>query len=89
MALPLFRMRFRSVLLKSDGLPLVKAVEQTEMSFVSVNAWVKRFLQKGITGLQTCEGRGKKPIMDCSDEQAVRAAFKQDKQNVSKANIAW
>ena len=84
-----FRMRCRAVLLKSDGLPSVKAGEQTEMSLVSVNAWVKRFLSEGITGLQTREGRGRKPIMDCSDEQAVRSAIEQDRQSVSKAKIAW
>jgi transposase len=84
-----FRMRCRAVLLKSDGLPSVKAGEQTEMSLVSVNAWVKRFLSEGITGLQTREGRGRKPIMDCSDEQAVRSAIEQDRQSVSKAKVTW
>lgn len=83
------RMRCRAVLLKSDGLSSVKVGKQTEMSLVSVNAWVKRFLSEGITGLQTREGRGRKPIMDCSDEQAVRAAIEQDRQSVSKAKIAW
>ncbi|MDD3079932.1 MAG: helix-turn-helix domain-containing protein [Paludibacter sp.] len=82
-------MRCRAVLLKLDGLPSVKAGEQTEMSLVSVNAWVKRFLSEGITGLQTREGRGRKPIMDCSDEQAVRSAIEQDRQSVSKAKTAW
>ncbi len=52
------------------------------MSFVSVNAWVKRFLAEGIEGLQTRPGRGRKPIMDCSDEQAVRLAIEQDRQRV-------
>jgi transposase len=82
-------MRCRAVLLKSDGLSSIKAGEQTEMSLVSVNAWVKRFLLEGITGLQTREGRGRKPIMDCSDEQAVLAAIEQDRQSVSKAKNAW
>ena len=59
------------------------------MSFVSVNAWVKRFLAEGIEGLQTRPGRGRKPIMDCSDEQAVRLAIEQDRQSVSKAKAAW
>ena len=84
-----FRMRCRAVLLKGKGLSSVKAGEQTEMSFVSVNAWVKRFLSKGIGGLQTRPGRGRKPIMDCSDEQAVRLAIEQDRQSVSKAKQAW
>ena len=76
-----FRMRCRAVLLKGKGLSSVKAGEQTEMSFVSVNAWVKRFLSEGIDGLETRPGRGRKPIMDCSDEQAVRLAIEQDRQS--------
>ncbi|MDR1552837.1 MAG: helix-turn-helix domain-containing protein, partial [Prevotellaceae bacterium] len=36
-----FRMRCRAVLLKADGLSSVKAGEQTEMSLVSVNAWMQ------------------------------------------------
>lgn len=84
-----FRMRCRAVLLKCDGLSSAKAGEQTEMSFVSVNAWVKRFLTEGITGLETRPGRGRKPIMDCSDEPTVRMAIEQDRQSVSKAKVAW
>ncbi|MDR2382480.1 MAG: helix-turn-helix domain-containing protein [Prevotellaceae bacterium] len=83
------RMRCRVVLLKAEGLSSAKAGEQTEMSLVSVNAWVKRFLSEGITGLQTRPGRGRKPVMDCSDEEAVRAAIEQDRQSVSKARSAW
>ncbi|MDR2815932.1 MAG: helix-turn-helix domain-containing protein, partial [Proteiniphilum sp.] len=63
-----FRMRCRAVLLKAESLSSAKAGEQTEMSLVSVNAWVKRFQREGIAGLQTRPGRGRKPIMDCSDE---------------------
>lgn len=84
-----FRMRCRAVLLKGKGLSSAKAGEQTEMSFVSVNAWAKRFLAEGIEGLQTRPGRGRKPIMDCSDEQAVRLAIEQDRQSVSKAKEVW
>ncbi len=82
-----FRMRCRAVILKGKGQSSVKAGEQTEMSFVSVNAWVKRFLAEGIEGLQTRPGR--KPIMDCSDEQAVRLTIEQDRQSVRKAKEAW
>jgi transposase len=84
-----FRMRCRAVLLKAEGLSSAKAGKQTEMSLVSMNAWVKRFLSEGIAGLQTRPGRGRKPVMDCSDEQAVRAAIGQDRQSVSKAKSAW
>ena len=84
-----FRMRCHAVLLKADGLSSAKAGERTDMSFVSVNAWVKRFLSEGVSGLQTRPGRGRKPIMDCPDEEAVRAAIRQDRQSVSKARAAW
>ena len=33
---------------------------------------MKRFIQEGISGLQTRHGRGRKPIMDCTDEEVVR-----------------
>ena len=76
-----FRMRCRAVLLKSTGLSSKAIGLQTEMSHVSVNSWVKRFLSEGIDGLQTRPGRGRKPIMDCTDEEVVRKAIEQDRQS--------
>ena len=84
-----FRMRCRTVFLKAEGLSAVKAGVQTEMSFVSVNAWVKRYKEEGIDGLKTRSERGRKPIMDSSDEEVVRHAIEQDRQCVSKARAAW
>lgn len=84
-----FRMRFRAVLLKSKGLSSQNIGLQTDMSHISVNSWVKRFEEFGIDGLSTRPGRGRKPIMDCSDEQIVRKAIEQDRQSVSKAREAW
>ena len=81
-----FRMRCRAVLLKADGLSAAKAGAQTEMNFVSVNAWVKRYKEK--EGLKTRSGRGRKPIMDSSDEEVVRRAIEEDRQCVSKAKAA-
>ena len=43
----------------------------------------------GIKGLDTRPGQGRKPIMDCSDEEAVRKAIEEDRQSVSKAREAW
>lgn len=82
-------MRCRAVLLKSTGLSSKAIGLQMEMSYVSVNSWIKRFLSEGIDGLQTRPGRGRKPIMDCTDEEVVRKAIEQDRQNVSKAREAW
>ena len=84
-----FRMRCRAILLKSQGLPAKEVGRQTEMTHISVNSWVKRFEAEGISGLKTRPGRGRKPVMDCSDEEAVRAAIEKDRQSVKKAKEAW
>ncbi len=54
----------------------------------SIYKWIKRFEAEGIKGLETRSGQGRKPIMDCSDEKAVRKAIKEDRQSVSKAREA-
>ena len=84
-----YRMRCRTVLLKSTGLTSEQVGEQTDMTHISVNSWVKRFETEGIKGLETRPGRGRKPIMDCSDEEAVRKAIENDRQSVMKAKEAW
>lgn len=84
-----FRMRCRAVLLKSEGLSSVRVGEETEMTAQSVNGWVKRFETEGIKGLHTRPGQGRKPIMDCSDEDAVRKAIESDRQSVRSAREAW
>jgi hypothetical protein len=50
---------------------------------------VKRFEAEGIKGLLTRPGQGRKPIMDCSDEDAVRKAIESDGQSVRSAKEAW
>jgi transposase len=84
-----FRMRCHAILLKSEGLSSARVGEQTEMTAQSVNGWVKRFESDGIKGLRTRPGQGRKPIMDCSDEEAVREAIESDRQSVRAAKEAW
>jgi hypothetical protein len=84
-----FRMRCRALLLKSEGLSSVQVGHQTEMTAQSVNSWVKRFETEGIKGLHTRPGQGRKPIMDCSDEEAVRKAIELDRQSVRAAKEEW
>lgn len=48
----------------------------------SVNGRVKRLEAEGIKGLHTFAGQGRKPIMDCSYEDAVRKAIESDRQSV-------
>ena len=82
-------MRCKAVLLKSEGLSSEVIGKIVEMTQISVNNWVKRYLLEGISGLETRKGRGRKPIMDCSDEEAVRKAIEKDRQSVNKAREAW
>jgi transposase len=84
-----FRMRCRAILLKSECLSSAQVGEQTEMTAQSVNHWVKRFELEGIKGLHTRPGQGRKPIIDCSDEEAVRKAIEADRQSVKMAREAW
>ena len=84
-----FRMRCHTVLLKADGLSSAAAGVQTRMNHMSVNALIKRFKSEGINGLNTRSCRGRKHIMDCSDEEDVRRAIEQNRQSVSKARAAW
>jgi hypothetical protein len=53
------------------------------------NGRVKRFESEGINGLYTRPGHGRKPIMDCSDEDAVRRAIESDRQSVRAAKETW
>ena len=84
-----FRMRCKAVLLKSEGLSSEAIGKIVEMTQISVNNWVKRYLLEVISRLETRKGRGRKPIMDCSDEEAVRKAIENDRQSVNKAREAW
>ncbi|WP_291600586.1 helix-turn-helix domain-containing protein [Bacteroides sp.] len=59
------------------------------MTVQTVGSWVKRFESQGINGLYTCPGQGRKTIMDCSDEKAVRRAIESDRQSVRAAKEAW
>ena len=84
-----YRMRCRTILLKAKGLTSKEVGVQTEQTHISVNSWVKRFETEGIKGLETRPGRGRKPIMDNSDEDAVLIAIENDRQSVMKAKEAW
>jgi transposase len=83
------RMRCRALLLKSEGLSSARVGEQTEMTARSVNGWVKWFEIEGIKGLRTRPGQGRKPVMNCSDGDAVRKAIESDRQSVRAAKEAW
>ena len=84
-----YRMRCLAVLLRAGGMALDAVGGRTEMSLKAVSRWVVRYKAEGVKGLETRPGRGRKPIMDSSDEEAVRRAIEQDRQSVNKAREAW
>ena len=80
---PFMQKRSRIILDKADGLPSKKIAERLSCSEHKVNRWVRRYLEQGIDGLRNKPGQGAKPIMDSSDEEAVRDAIEKGKAPVS------
>ncbi len=84
-----FRLRCQAVLLKTDAqnkrtsLAVAKQLGCCEMS---VNDWLKRYQQQGLTGLKVQPGRGRKSIL-CQDTDlaAVRRAVQGSRQRISLA----
>ena len=72
--------------MKSSG---KSASEIFDVTVPTVYAWIKRYKENGIKDLETCPDQGRKPIMDCSDEEAVREAIEEDRQSVSRAREVW
>lgn len=84
-----YRIRCKSILLKSLGKSASEIAEIFDVTVPTVYSWIRRYKENGIKGLETRPGQGRKPIMDCSDEDAVRKAIDEDRQSVSKAREAW
>lgn len=86
---PFMQKRSRIILDKDDGLPSKKIAERLSCSEYKVNRWVRRYLEQGIDGLRNKPGQGAKPIMDSSDEEAVRHAIEKVRLSVMKAKERW
>lgn len=70
-------------------MPSKEIAERLSCSEPKVNRWVRRYLAQGVDGLRNKPGQGAKPIMDSSDEEAVRLAIKKDRLSVMKAKERW
>ena len=85
-----FRMRCQSILLKSEGRTSKEVGAITGMSNVSVNSWVKRYKAKGISGLYTQQGRGRKAILSLSeDKESILTSIKANRQRMRTAKAEW
>lgn len=87
---PCFRTRCEVILLKALGLTSEEVAKFTAMTYVSVNAWTKRYKQEGIDGLKTKAGRGRKAALDAAiDKESVLQAIKANRQRIQTAKAEW
>lgn len=73
------------ILSKADGLSNAAAGALAGQTHQRVMHWVKRFRENGLDGLKTEPGRGRKRILQETDESAVREAIRKHRQSVEKA----
>lgn len=73
---------------KSSGKSVSEIAEIFDVTIPAVYTWIKRYKENNIKDLKTRHDQGRKPIMNCSDEEAVRKAIDEDRQSVSKAREA-
>jgi transposase len=84
-----FRMRCQCLLLKSEGRTSKDVGSITGMCHVSVNTWVKRYKSEGFQGLSTKSGRGRKPVIEDHDKEAILSAIKSNRQRMQTAKAEW
>ncbi|MEJ7667102.1 MAG: helix-turn-helix domain-containing protein [Hymenobacter sp.] len=85
-----FRTRCEVILLKAMGLASEQVAKLTTMTYVSVNAWTKRYKEEGIDGLKTKPGRGRKAVLSVEvDKEAVLQAVKANRQRIQTAKAEW
>jgi transposase len=85
-----YRMRCQCILLKSDNRKSKDVGKIVGMCHVSVNSWLHRYLNEGITGLLTKEGRGRKPKIDkITDKSSILEAIKNNRQRLQTAKSEW
>lgn len=81
-----FRKRCHIILLKSEG-RTSKDVEQiVGLHQITVNNWLTRYEEEGISGLRTRPGRGRKPILNKEkDAEKVKVRVKKERQRLKMA----
>lgn len=81
-----YRKRCHLILLKSERRSSEQVGEILGICEIAVNNWVKRYLAEGIKGLETRQGRGRKPVLEKEvDFERVREAVKENRQRIELA----
>ncbi len=74
------------ILLKSEGRTSKDVAAILDSNLISVNNWLTRYEQRGIAGLETRAGRGRKPILDHqADEKRIGEVVEQERQRLKRA----
>ena len=85
-----FRKRCQLVLLKEEGRTSKEVAGIVKMCEMSVNNWLERYQRESIEGLQTKEGRGRKPLLKQEkDGVPLREAVQENRQSLSAAKAAF
>jgi transposase len=85
-----FRIRCHTILLKADGRDSKDVGKIVGMSHVSVNSWLSRYINDGISGLETKKGRGRKPIIDKKEDvESILKCVKSNRQRLQTAKAEW
>ena len=81
-----FSRRCHIILLKSEGRTSKDIAQILGITIQPVNKWAKRFEEKGIAGLKTKPGQGRKLILNKEEDEAkVKAAIKKERQRLTHA----
>ena len=81
-----FSRRCHFVLLKNQGKTSQEIADIFGITIQPVNRWCNRYLKKGISGLQTKEGQGRKKILDkTKDESIIKATVQKERQRLRNA----
>ena len=80
-----YRQRCKGVLLKGEKRSSAEVAEQLDCNQVTVNIWLKRYQEGGISGLKMLSGRGRKPILEEADLAKVKEVVSEHRQKISVA----
>ena len=81
-----FSQRCHYILLKHQGRTSKEIAEIYGTTDQPINSWCKRYRKKGMAGLQTKPGQGRKLILDKElDKAKVKAAVQKERQRIKMA----
>lgn len=87
---PSFCIRCHIILLKSENRNSTEVARILNITETTVNSWTNKFNKSGIKGLESKEGRGRKPLLDKKkDAEAVLSAVKEYRQRVATAKAEF